>query len=278
MAMDISGKSAKHRLACPVGAGNGSGPSRRQPLSLACGVLGSNALLSLRRNDPHQPGRSAGHPGATGQLGGSCRDPAAKASVWGQARLPPGSCPSPVLSPAAQLELLNDVADLLKPVDVPLLFALVVRNDLQEAARKHQAGFVPSQNSAEDQTLSHEKDEASEACWAFRGPQGHPPDAPTVMAEPWRRKGWVGGFLTKARMEELCHPVELGTMVLQVAPENQSSSYARHKTTSVGDKQNVWRPILTREHFPFWKSEQDMWEAWGTPPWPVPKVGSIPGD
>lgn len=36
----------------------------------------------------------------------------------------------PVLSPAAQLELLNDVADFLKAVNVPLLFALVVRNDL----------------------------------------------------------------------------------------------------------------------------------------------------
>lgn len=36
----------------------------------------------------------------------------------------------PVLLPAAQLELLNDVADFLKAVNVPLLFALVVRNDL----------------------------------------------------------------------------------------------------------------------------------------------------
>lgn len=43
------------------------------------------------------------------------------------------------LSPAAQFELFDDVADFLEPVDVPLLPALVVGDDLegQEEAESH---------------------------------------------------------------------------------------------------------------------------------------------
>lgn len=134
----------------------------------------------------------------------------------------------------------------------------------------------PSKNSAEDQTPSQEKDEASKPCWAFRGPRGHSP-GPTHTHQPlgWSHGGqrcrWIDAS-SQACMEELYHPVELCTMVLRAATENQSPSYAHY--------QNGWRPILARGHpgFHFWKPEQDMWEAWRTPPQPVPRVGSILGD
>lgn len=44
-------------------------------------------------------------------------------------------------SPAAQLELFDDVADLLKPVHVPLLLALIVGDHLERA---EQSGLQPS--------------------------------------------------------------------------------------------------------------------------------------
>lgn len=45
-------------------------------------------------------------------------------------------------SPAAQLELFDDVADLLKPVHVPLLLALIVGNHLE---KEHSQSGIPAQ-------------------------------------------------------------------------------------------------------------------------------------
>lgn len=45
-------------------------------------------------------------------------------------------------SPAAQLELFDDVADLLKPVHIPLLLALIVGNHLEKG---HSQSGIPQQ-------------------------------------------------------------------------------------------------------------------------------------
>lgn len=53
-------------------------------------------------------------------------------NLWNNPALPSAEGSS---SPAAQLELFDDVADLLKPVHVPLLLALVVGDHLGKGNR-----------------------------------------------------------------------------------------------------------------------------------------------